>query len=403
MKLNKIISLVLCACLFIGCMSLPSYAVTEEETQQKLEELQNESQKIQNEIKKLKNKKNEQVQLKRALEAKINNLQAQIYICNANIEKNNEKIAANEAEIALKNKEMEKAIRDFKKRIRTIYMSNSTAGGLEILLGADDFSDFIALSQLTQNVSKRDKKMVDEIVEEIKIMEEKTAENKKLIEEQKAIKKDLVAKQSELDKDAAQIQSVINSIQADVNSEESEQKKIEAEINRVLQELSAGAINASPFSGIFTWPVPGFTNRTSDYGTRWNVLHAGIDISQSGIRDARVVAAASGTATVKCSTCSHNYSKVSSSGGVYSCGCGGGYGNYLYIDHGIFNGEYFRTVYAHLGTGSICVSSGQYVAQGQMVGRVGTTGMSTGYHLHFELRHGSSKNNLAPDNPMKFY
>lgn len=402
MKPSKIISLVLCICLFVGCMSLPSYAVSKEEAQQKLEELQNESEKIQAEIKKLKNKKNEQVQLKKALESKINNLQAQIYICNDNIEKNNEKIAANEAEIALKNKEMEKAIHDFKKRIRTIYMSNSTAGGLEILLGADDFADFIALSQLTQNVSKRDKKMVDDIVKEIKIIEEKTAENKKLIEEQKAIKAELVSKQNELDKDAAQIQSVINGIQSDVNSEEAEQKKLDAEIEKIKQELSQGAVSTSPFSGVFVWPVPGFTNRTSDYGSRWNRLHAGIDISQSGIRDARVVAAASGTVTVKCNTCTHNYQKVNKYGGVYSCACGG-YGNYLYIDHGIFNGEYFRTVYAHLGTGSICVSSGQYVGQGQMVGRVGTTGRSSGYHLHFEVRHGSSKNGLSPDNPMKFY
>lgn len=402
MKLNKIISLILCVAMFVGCMSLPSYALTKEESQQKLEQLQGEAANIQAEINRLKNNKNEQVKLKNALEARINNLQSQINICNANIDKNNEIIAKNEAEIAVKNEEMEKTIRDFKKRIRTIYMSGSTAGGLEILLGAESFSDFIALSQLTQNVSKRDNKMVDEIVEEIKVIEEKSAENKKLIEEQKAIKADLVAKQDELDKDAAEIQKVINSIQADVNSVVTEQKKLEAEINKTLQELYGGAVNSAPFSGKFIWPVPGFTNRTSDYGNRWNSLHAGIDIAQSGIRDARVVAAASGTVTVKCSSCTHNYGKYSN-GKVWSCGCGGGYGNYLYIDHGIYNGQYYRTVYAHLGTGSVAVSSGQYVAQGQMVGRVGTTGMSTGYHLHFELRHGYSKNSLPADNPMKFY
>ena len=88
-----------------------------------------------------------------------------------------------------------------------------------------------------------------------------------------------------------------------------------------------------------------------------------------------VLASASGTVVIASNTCSHNYGKY------YSCGCGGGYGNYVWIDHG--NGK--ATVYAHLS--DLTVSEGDYVSAGQLIGYVGSTGHSTGPHLHYETRY----------------
>lgn len=400
MSFKRIFALVLCTLML--CVTLAQAisvsAASQSELEAELKKLQQQSASIENQIANLKKDKAKQQDLKKALESRISNLQSQINLCNSVIEKNNAVIAANEKEIAQKNKEMEKTILDFKKRIRAIYMSNSTAGGLEVLLGAESFSDFIALSQLTQNVSKRDKKMVNEIVDEIKVINEKSAENKKLIEEQKAIKADLVAKQKDLDADVAEINSVISTIQKNSSSLSAELKKLENQYNETMNSLGnpEGGIDI-PFDGSFTWPVPGYTNRTSEYGPRWNSSHAGIDISQGGIANARVVAAASGTVTVYCKTCTHNYGKWSN-GKVWSCGCGGGYGNWLKIEHGRHNGISYRTVYAHLAPGSITVSTGQYVKRGQMVGRVGTTGRSTGNHLHFEIRQDG-----VAKNPMNWY
>ncbi len=407
MKLTRIISLVLCAIMFIGCVNLPAYAYTESEIQSELNRLEKEQAAIKAEINSLNKDKAKQNQLKSALDKQISNIQSQINLCNDKIDKNNAAIAANELEIAEMNKKIEKATYEYKKRIRTIYMTSSSGNGVEILLGAETFADFIALSQASLNISRRDKKMVDNIVDIIDDIKEKTKENQAIIEEQKSIKASLAAKQKELDSQAASIQKVINSINADIRDENADKAEIERQIKEwenAMRELNAPPIDNSPFDGKFTWPVPYATNVSSGYGPRWNKNHAGIDIAKSGIANQSVVAAASGTVTVYYSSCPHNHGKVNSKGQVYSCtnsegkSCGGGYGNYLAIDHGTYNGVSYRTVYAHLAPGSITVKSGQKVGKGQQIGRVGTTGRSTGYHLHFELRV-----NGSPKNPMDYY
>lgn len=125
---------------------------------------------------------------------------------------------------------------------------------------------------------------------------------------------------------------------------------------------------------MFTWPVPGFYYITSGVGWRWGAYHAGIDICSANIRGANICAAADGTVIRVENYCTHDYGKNS------SCGCGGGYGRYCIIDHG--NGWW--TLYGH--SEGITVSVGQKVKQGDVLGTVGSTGFSTGPHLHFEIR-----------------
>lgn len=127
-------------------------------------------------------------------------------------------------------------------------------------------------------------------------------------------------------------------------------------------------------SSYFGWPCPGFYTLTSGFGPRWGTHHSGIDISSGGIAGAPVVASMSGTVISVVTGCPHDYSKSS------SCGCGGGYGNYVIIQHS----DGYSTLYAHMS--SVAVSSGQSVSQGQTIGYVGSTGFSTGPHLHFEVR-----------------
>lgn len=122
----------------------------------------------------------------------------------------------------------------------------------------------------------------------------------------------------------------------------------------------------------FGWPCPGCYYISSGFGSRWGTNHKGIDIAQSAGEDA--VASRAGKVIKINTSCTHNYGKSK------NC-CGNGYGNYVLIDHQ--DGTY-STMYAHLQ--QVIVSVGDYVEKGQTVGYVGTTGWSTGYHLHFEIR-----------------
>jgi len=116
-----------------------------------------------------------------------------------------------------------------------------------------------------------------------------------------------------------------------------------------------------PSASGFIWPIGGVV--TSEYGPRWGSFHPGIDIA--GPNGGPIVAARSGVV-------------------IYAAFNDGGYGNYVIIDHG----DGFVTAYAH--QSRLAVKEGQSVSQGQVVGYEGSTGFSTGPHLHFEVRSGGS-------------
>lgn len=126
----------------------------------------------------------------------------------------------------------------------------------------------------------------------------------------------------------------------------------------------------------YLWPCPGYYLLTDTFSN-----HGAIDITGEGIMGAPVVAASDGTVAYDNNSCTHNWGKTS------SCGCGGGYGNYVWLDHG--SGK--ASIYGHLT--STAVSSGDKVKKGQVIGYVGSTGYSTGPHLHFECRQDGFKYN----------
>lgn len=135
----------------------------------------------------------------------------------------------------------------------------------------------------------------------------------------------------------------------------------------------------------YVWPVPS-SYIISDYFTErtWNSqgFHYGLDIAAGD--GTPIVAAESGTVILVKNECTHNYGKSS------SCGCGGGYGRYVIIDHG---GTY-ATLYGHCS--DITVNVGDRVERGQVIGAVGSTGYSTGFHLHFEVRENGVRINPLP-------
>lgn len=154
-----------------------------------------------------------------------------------------------------------------------------------------------------------------------------------------------------------------------------------------IGNVGDGTDNNNTIKG-YVWPVPGFYHLTSLWDEdRGSYNHGALDIASAGVEGANVVAARSGIVDVAQNDCVHNWGKDS------SCGCGGGYGNWVRIDHG----DGYSTIYAHMS--SITVGYGDYVEAGQLLGFVGSTGYSTGAHLHYETLYDGVKYNPLDEYP----
>ncbi len=379
--------------IFVGDVS----AATKSEIQSEISKLEKESKRLETEIKSLKGQINSQSALKKAVEAKISNVQSQINACNKQINLINGQIAANKAEISKKEKQIEADKLSFKKRLRAIYMTNS-GSSVQLLLGAEDFSDFLQLSQLTASVSAHDKKLIEGLVADIKEIEKKQKENKSLLAEQVSVKNKIDEKKKELTGEQSRIQSIISSLSSDKKEAEQSNADVEKELKQMQTELNK-IINASGNKNTsvvydgkdFLWPTPTVNRISSYYGWRWGRMHNGVDIANGNCWGDKVIAIADGVVTTYSNNCKHNYAKKP----VRNC-CGNGYGNYITINHGTKDGKTYVAYYAHLA--SITVSLGSTVKKGQIIGYVGSTGRSTGAHLHFGIAV-----NGGWANPMSFY
>ena len=130
-------------------------------------------------------------------------------------------------------------------------------------------------------------------------------------------------------------------------------------------------------NGQYAWPVPSSKNITSKFGPRWGKNHNGIDISAP--EGAEVVASRAGEVIKTNDTCATT--------GSYGSRCGGGFGNYVYLKHS----DGFVSIYPHMKKGSVGPKVGDKVSAGQKVGEIGSSGSSTGNHLHFEIKDASGK------------
>ena len=162
-------------------------------------------------------------------------------------------------------------------------------------------------------------------------------------------------------------------VNVDVNSDGKTDVTDATAVQRYIAELKTGVGNTGKtFIAYYTWPAPGADYISYSYG-EYDQKSVGI----AAMTDTPIVAAAKGTVIDVNTSCTHNFGKAE------SCGCGNGLGNYVMIDHG--NGK--TTLYAHLASAD--VKENEVVDKGQRIGMMGSTGASTGPHLHFETRFNS--------------
>ena len=421
-KLKRILCAMLCVCMISIPMAIPTTVSAEDsisDLEQQLQQLEQENEKYQKILDDTKSDIAEKEEYKSALVSKVQVLDEKIAVTREKISSLNDDIKEKQDAYDKGLSEVEDQFDALANRLRILYMSGN-ATDLEIIFGAKDFSDLIDKMELVKSLANSDKELISEIqtkLDELSTKKKSLEADKKDLETQQAslksdqdefnklisdndeILKNLYASNSEAQNslESAALQS--DEIEAKISQYYAAQKAAAEHAAQASQSSSSSGSSSSsssssssgssssgssssgsssvivPSGSGFTWPTPGFVSRSSEWFEDREVYnHGGIDIAGAGIMGTPVVAAADGTVVATNSSCTHNWGKS------YSCGCGGGYGNYVMISHA--GGK--MTVYGHLT--SLTVSSGQSVSRGQVIGYVGSTGNSTGPHLHYECR-----------------
>lgn len=355
----------------------PVFNVHAETAQQKLDNAVKQKGELNTKIKDAKKSKSDKMAQKNTIDTEISKLQSKINDLSAKISVSNSKIEQKQAELEKAQEESAQQYQAYYSRAKMLIERGSITY-LEVLLNANSFSDLLSRISIVKQIAKYDSNRLAEL----KLVEQQISAIKSELEAEKsslvALKSENDTQMSALKQKQAASQKLIDDLSSDIAAYEAalkKQEQAEAAAREEIKKLSAQTSQSKVFvGGTFVWPsVSSYI--TSSYGTRVHPVtgtvkrHAGIDIGASYGTD--VYAANSGTVIVS---------------GWNS----GGYGNYVVIDHG---GGY-TTLYGHCS--SLLVSKGQTVTKGQVIAKVGSTGMSTGPHLHFEvLVNGSTTNPMS--------
>ena len=328
-----------------------------------------------------------------SLDSKITSYETEIEELEAKISNLNTNIETMEAEIKKAEEDYQKTDNLLAERLVLMYEDGNTSY-VDFLLSSKSLTDFLSKYYMVAELASYD----TELLEQITTKKEKIEEQKKEVEESKLeltnskgkIEKtqtELETAKTEKSKQVAKLSDDEKNIQAKIDHLKEDNKKIDAQIaaaqKKIEEELarqraerekqnnqsggnnggsSGSSTSGSTSSSGFIRPVNGYPVTTGWYYSS-GALHGAVDFSGSGIYGKPVLAVADGiVVTTQSLTTS--------------------YGNYVIIAH--YNGLY--TLYAHGVAGSISVSPGQHVIQGQHIMKVGSTGNSTGPHLHFEVR-----------------
>ncbi len=434
---KKLTSLVCLLLVFIFVFSFDISAATQAELEAQIAQNNAQIQANQEKLNELKEQKENQQQYLEALEeqikaveSKATNLQTQVETIDTQIDKLDGELTQLGNETRAINADIRQTEKDIKEtqsnitsksetlsaKLRSVYM-NGNQSALKILMGSKSLASFLTRLEMMKRTSEKDKKIIIDFKEQVtdlkkdkkkleknrKELAEKEAEISIKRDEQNDKKADLLEKQKEYDSTMSslegqygEIEKVMAGIDKSssayknyINKLEAENAAADAEIDRILKDYYATqnqqsttrlpASNVAPGesyqgSGSWYWPIGNtWCYISSKYGYRdanisgWS-FHGGIDLAGGNgkLHGAPVYATRAGyvIAAVTSNT---------------------GYGIYVLVDHG----DGYSSLYAHMSARYVEV--GNYVTQGQMIGRVGNTGNSRGAHLHFEIRYYGEK------------
>ncbi len=417
----KKILIILTSILLVLAMTVSAFASSLSDKKQELNEVNKDIKDAKQELNQVKdqqqNVRNQLTQLDQNLKAKqeelaavenqLANTQAELEATRVELADTEEQLLHTQAQLESLKAELGEAIEKAQEqeqlnadRLRAMYM-NSNASYLELLLESKSLNDLINRADMITQMIEYDAQVFDELCKYRDEVEEKKSaceeqerqiqeykndiENKKASLEHK--EKEILDTKAKITQQKAEIESIqkekenllsqLSEDEAKIRRELDELEKQSKELEKKIKELTAQNSKSKYEGGIMAWPVPGYHYISSPFGWRIHPItkdrrfHTGIDIAGSGINKKPAIAAADGT--------------------VIMAQWYGGYGNAVIIDHG----GGISTLYAH--GSSIQVSVGQKVKKGDTVLLVGSTGNSTGPHLHFEVR-----KNGSPVSPMSY-
>ena len=383
-RLAGLLAAVLALTLTLGVLPTQVYAVTQDEIdrlEREKEAIAAQVEQAQAVVDELEAKQADAIELKEALDERNVYLVRQIRLNDEQIAIYNELIAQKEQEVVEAKRLEDEQLARYRARVRAME-ENGSSDFLAMLLRSNSLGEFLTAIDDIGEIMESDKLLEDAYIaarkntEQVKADYEQykvTLEEKKeqLADEQTALEAEINEATAELKKLEEEIEESSEELDALKEKEEAtgktleakiaeleEQKRREEEARKAAEAAAAAAAAAASGGG-------------GGGGSGVWKYHSGMDIG-----------------------CQYGDSVwASDSGTVILAGVNGGYGNCIIIDHGYVNGDNYSTLYGHLS--SIGVSVGQSVSQGEYIGAVGSTGVSTGPHLHFEIRNSSGPTDFS--------
>ncbi len=367
-KLKRIVAMgcaIIIVLAFLLTIIVP--AVNAAPTKQQLDAAKQKTEAAEKNVKAAEEKRKQAISQYNALDKQISDTEDEIGRIEKQIQQTTIDLTAKEEELKVAQEYFEKQRAVFLSRARVMY-ENSSIGYLEIIFGAQDFGDLISKTEIVSQLMSYDKSILKDLEDSKKKIETAKKEMEDILKRQKEGAETLNQSMFTLESNLSHKQALIKELESDVEKYKAIFDAAEAEEEKMIRQnqnaMSYGANPVEYTGGVMAWPVPSSQRITSQYGYRIHPVygtkkfHSGIDISARYGVD--VLAAADGTVTLSANN--------------------GGYGKCLIINHG----SGISTLYGHNST--LMVSTGQKVKKGEVIAKAGSTGVSTGPHLHFEVR-----------------
>lgn len=339
------------------------YAAT---IQEKINNAGKEKQAALDKIKSAEAQKDSIVAQSEALDIEIGIVQDKINVIDGIIEEADAEIQVKEEEIAEHEEKITQQDDAFKQVLRSMD-ETSASSYLELLLSSKSFSEFLVHLETINEITRHDTAIIDEMIRLKNEVEAAKAVIETRKQEQEGARAIASEQEAQLQSKLDEKQRLTKQLEADIENYKKVYEKARQEEESLKASLSSELSKTTDAvkytGGKFCWPAPSYVRISSPYGYRNHPIykvkkfHSGVDLAAPG--GSNILAATDGT--------------------VKMAGWNGGYGNCVVVDHG----GGISTLYGH--ASKLLVSKGQKVKKGQVIAKVGTTGNSTGNHLHFEV------------------